>query len=295
MLTDGYTASAEIPSVNFHLWKPCNMRCLFCFAAFDDDARSMPPPRYLDQSSATKIIRAIAAFGFRKINFAGGEPTLCPWIEELICSAHSLGMTTSIVTNGTGLTDVWLSKLRGKLDWVTLSIDSVNSATNAAIGRSVNGRPISISTYKELSSEILNAQCRLKLNTVVCSYNKKEVIAPFIVEMAPERWKVFQVLPVQGQNDRHIGSISVTREEFSHFQLKNSGVIDHGIEMVVEDNHHMTGSYIMIDPRGRFFDNVMGTHRYSSSILHDGVQSALSEIQADPARFMDRGGSYRFE
>lgn len=24
--------AAQIPSVNFHLWKPCNMKCNFCFA-----------------------------------------------------------------------------------------------------------------------------------------------------------------------------------------------------------------------------------------------------------------------
>ncbi len=26
----------KIPSVNYHLWRPCNMRCEFCFATFQD-------------------------------------------------------------------------------------------------------------------------------------------------------------------------------------------------------------------------------------------------------------------
>ena len=26
----------NIPTVNYHLWKPCNMRCEFCFATFED-------------------------------------------------------------------------------------------------------------------------------------------------------------------------------------------------------------------------------------------------------------------
>ena len=25
----------DIPTVNYHLWKPCNMRCGFCFATFE--------------------------------------------------------------------------------------------------------------------------------------------------------------------------------------------------------------------------------------------------------------------
>lgn len=30
------TVSDQLPSVNYHLWKPCNMRCEFCFATFLD-------------------------------------------------------------------------------------------------------------------------------------------------------------------------------------------------------------------------------------------------------------------
>ena len=37
-----HTAS-EIPSVNFHLWKPCNMSCKFCFATFQDFDRDILP------------------------------------------------------------------------------------------------------------------------------------------------------------------------------------------------------------------------------------------------------------
>lgn len=38
--------------------------------------------------------------GFRTINFAGGEPTLCPWLPDLLRRAKELNLTTAIVTNG---------------------------------------------------------------------------------------------------------------------------------------------------------------------------------------------------
>ena len=37
----------EIPSVNFHLWKSCNMKCRFCFATFQDVGRDVLPKGHL--------------------------------------------------------------------------------------------------------------------------------------------------------------------------------------------------------------------------------------------------------
>lgn len=31
-----------IPSVNYHIWEPCNMRCRFCFATFQDVKAELP-------------------------------------------------------------------------------------------------------------------------------------------------------------------------------------------------------------------------------------------------------------
>ena len=37
----------QIPSVNFHLWKPCNMKCRFCFATFQDIGQEALPKGHL--------------------------------------------------------------------------------------------------------------------------------------------------------------------------------------------------------------------------------------------------------
>ena len=39
-----------------------------------------------------------------------------------------------------------------------------------------------------------------------------------------------------------------------------------------ESNELMRGSYVMVDPAGRFFDNVEGGHTYSRPILEVGVE-----------------------
>ena len=54
----------------------------------------------------------------------------------------------------------------------------------------------------------------------------------------------------------------------------------------------MTGSYIMVDPAGRFFDNTKGEHGYSDPILEVGVANALQQVTILPGRFQERGGLY---
>ena len=98
----------QIPSVNYHLWRPCNMKCGFCFATFKDIDQKALPMGHLGcahslsvvESLALSVVESLAQSGFEKINFAGGEPTLCPWLPDLIGRAKGLGMTTSVVTNG---------------------------------------------------------------------------------------------------------------------------------------------------------------------------------------------------
>lgn len=42
---------------------------------------------------------------------------------------------------------------------------------------------------------------KIKLNTVVCKVNALDDMNALAMRLAPHRWKVFQVLPVEGQND----------------------------------------------------------------------------------------------
>jgi radical S-adenosyl methionine domain-containing protein 2 len=54
----------------------------------------------------------------------------------------------------------------------------------------------------------------------------------------------------------------------------------------------MTGSYVMVDPAGRFFDNTAGAHVYSRPINEVGVNVALKEVSVDPGKFRLRDGLY---
>ena len=284
--------STEIPSVNFHLWKPCNMKCRFCFATFQDLGQIALPKGHLPCEQSLAVVEALAGSGFNKINFAGGEPTLCPWLPDLIRRARELELTTSIVTNGSCITPEWLDRVDGCLDWAAVSIDTVDPEKLKRMGRTTRSGPLSEADYLRIMDMLKERGVHLKVNTVVTSSNVNEDLAMFIAYAQPERWKLFQVLPVRGQNDGLVDDLVVTSEEFASYVSRNRYVEALGIRVVAESNDLMTGSYVMVDPAGRFFDNVAGTHAYSRPINQVGVDAALWEVSVEPDKFRLRDGLY---
>ena len=288
-----WSISDKVPTVNYHLWQPCNMRCGFCFATFLDI--SPQSSNYLAKVDALQVVDLVSLAGFTKINFAGGEPTLCPWLVDLIGCAKTSGLTASVVTNGSKITDPWLDSVAGFLDIIAVSIDSVDAGTLLKIGRTVKGKePISEDYYRRICESVKDRRIRLKVNTVVNQYNLDEDFRPFIKDVLPERWKIFQALLVQGQNEGHFDEFAVTLAEFNQYVARNRSVESDGICVVPETNELMTGSYLMIDPLGRFFDDTKGKHTYSRPILEVGVgvERALEDIDIYPECFAARGGFY---
>ncbi|WP_161499418.1 viperin family antiviral radical SAM protein [Flavipsychrobacter stenotrophus] len=283
-----------IPSVNYHLWEPCNMRCKFCFATFQDVKHSILPKGHLPKEQAIEVILQLAEIGFEKITFAGGEPTLCPWLPELIATAKEAGMTTMIVTNGSKVSDTFLEANKHTLDWIAVSIDSLNADTNISTGRAIAGNtPLTLDYYASLVDRIKQHGYGLKINTVVSSKNYNEHMNEFIRYAKPKRWKLLQVLPIAGQNDLKINEFKISDEQFRLF-LENHNNLYDITSIVPESNSQMKGSYAMVDPAGRFYDNTTGKHNYSSSIIEIGSQLAIQQVNYDFSKFVSRGGIYNW-
>ena len=279
-----------IPSVNFHLWEPCNMRCNFCFATFQDMKKTILPKGHLPKEQSLEVVRSLADAGFEKITFVGGEPTLCPWLPDLVREAKLLSMNTGIVTNGSKLSAEYLSELHPWLDWIGISIDSLHYETNSSIGRAIYGKkPMDKEQYFKIVDLVNHYGFHLKINTVVNRVNLSEDLNDFIRYSKTSRWKVFQVLPIKGENDRHIEDLKINSKEFDDYLERHKGL---GDILVPERNDDMTGSYAMVDPAGRFFENSTGSLFYSQPILEVGVHSAYVEAHPDSEKFLKRGGLY---
>ena len=270
-----------LETASFHIVKPCNMKCKFCYATFQD----MKVLKQMKLSDAFKILDKLTNAGLKKITFAGGEPLLYKHIYEVIKYAKSIGLTTSIITNGSLLTDELLSKLQYHLDWIGISVDSLNEETNVKIGRTSKN----VNDYYKLIDNIKKYGFKIKINTVVNIHNEEESMQEFIDYVDPMRWKVFDTLRVEGQNDEQFNEIKSSENGFESFIKRHVHQ-----NIVPESNEQMTGSYMLIDPQGRLFENSKGKHTYSKPLQNHSIEECLSEISLDEDMFIERGGIYNW-
>ena len=286
----------QIPlAVNWHFWPWCNYGCKFCFARFED----IPRADRLTKEIAITVPEMLAAAGADKITFVGGEPTLCPYLGDLLAASKDVGLTTCIVSNATGLTEEFLDEWGHLIDWVGLSIDASNDGLHAEIGRGMRGdlarqRSHHLELAKQVWASCTQRGIRMKLNTVVCKANLEDDMSALVMELKPERWKIFEVLPVEGQNDGDVEDMLLEEDEFNSWVERHKWVADEGIQFVPESNELMRGSYAMLDALGRFYSNTEGGHTYGPSILDVGVMRAWEENCFLEERFHDRGGIYEW-
>lgn len=253
----------------------------------------------LPKEVAITVPEMLAEAGADKITFVGGEPTLCPYLGDLLAASKDVGLTTCIVSNATGLTEEFLDEWGHLIDWIGLSIDASTDEIHIEIGRGMRGdlaraRSHHLELAKDAWQRCRSRGIRMKLNTVVCKPNLDDDMTALVLELKPERWKIFEVLPVEGQNDGDVDELLLVTGEFETWIERHAWVADEGIQFVPESNDLMRGSYAMMDALGRFYTNVDGGHSYGPSILDVGVKQAWKENSFLEERFIDRGGVYEW-
>ena len=280
----------KILSVNYHFTRACNYNCGFCF-------HTQKTSYKLPIEEAFRGLQILKQYGVRKINFAGGEPfTDAKYLGELIkrCKEDLKIEKISIITNGSLVKRQFFEKFGKYIDVFGVSCDSFNKETNIKIGRGKKGDNVKkLFEIKQLCDEY---KIKFKLNTVVCNLNKDENMVEEIKRLNPDRWKCFQVLIVNGENNdetklRDARKFLITEEEFNKFIERHKEIK----ALVPENNNTMKSSYLILDERMRFLDKGDGEEFFSESILDIGVEKALENIKYDEEEFQKRGGDFLFK
>lgn len=278
--------------VNWHITEACNYHCHYCFAKWDKRKNEL----LNDNESVSKLMDEIqklpsilndkymTEFKSVRLNLVGGETFLnTRKVIRIIHHARQRGFVLSAITNGSRLNNELIELIADSFSSIGFSVDSVDSYTNAKIGRIEKSKVMD--THKVLldikAIKNINPKIDIKINTVVSSLNKSEDLSQFIEQVAPDKWKVFKVLPVITYDN------NISQDDFVKF-LERHRSFDNIISS--ENNDEMTDSYLMIDPIGRFFQNshVGEGYLYSKPITQVGVRDAINEINFDVSRFYGR-------
>jgi radical S-adenosyl methionine domain-containing protein 2 len=290
------SSSQRVPlTENLHFIKECNYQCKFCFATFNDISSQVKTDK-LSYRNLKSIVDLVAS-KFTKITFAGGEPLLYPNLTELMHITKTKGALVNIVTNGSLLTYDWLKTYSSIVDFLTISCDSDNPKTLINLGRcDTKGKTMMPGLYIGLANFASSLGIKVKLNTVVTTINENENISKFVRFIEPCRWKILQAMPIEGQNNKYIKSLVPSIDKFRRYVERNSyKLVGTNIRVVPETIDDIQSSYIMVDPRGKFFDDTFGYYRYSRSILDVGIDEAWKDMSYNIDKFKARGGTADFD
>lgn len=280
--------------INWHITEACNYNCTYCFAKWgkpNELHRSLESIEKLLDELASHFIKGSSSFkeklGYEsvRLNIAGGEPMMLGSTFSIVLMlAKQKGFQTSIITNGSYLLNEKFDIPKNTLDMVGISFDSQDYDIRQRIGRvDRKGNSLSSDELKLALSKIEKTQkgIKTKINTVVNQYNWQEDFSSLISEIKPYKWKVLHVMPY-GDDD-----LLISNGQFNSFVDKHLG---RDLPVYAESNSAMTESYLMIDPKGRFYQNSSGGsgYKYSECINDVGAGKALEQINFNHAVFIAR-------
>ena len=265
--------------INYHITNCCNYHCIYCFGKFDgQNDPSLEDAKIIVDNIASYFRQNEITDG--RINFAGGEPMLCKYLDSLINYANSLGISVSIVTNGSQLNAKRIKSWQDKVSCIGISIDSIAGDTNCLIGRCYRKKARSLTEWITLSQEIHECHIKLKINTVVSRLNLNEDLLPLYRSLMPEKIKLFQMHLVDGINDKARPYL-ITQSEFDAFCKRHE---EFQSIIIAEPYYSMENSYLMVNPEGNFQLNDNGKYR----ALGDLKNTPLCEILKKAPMYAER-------
>lgn len=108
----------SIPIFQIHPTRMCNLACRHCYSHSGPAVR-----KEIELDFVIRAIRDVAAMGYQVVSVSGGEPFMYGGLLDLLKCAKSVGMRTTVTTNGFFLQPENLAAIRDYADLVAVSFD----------------------------------------------------------------------------------------------------------------------------------------------------------------------------
>lgn len=251
----------------------CNLDCSFCWGP-DHTIQDR-----LSLEDCKKILLFFANEGTSSVVITGGEPLLRNDIEEILSYAKSIGLQTTLSTNGL------LLKAKGDnvlpyVDDLGIPIDGSTPEKNAKMRlklgqRSGNMKHLgtALDAIKTVSEK--NPTISITIRTVASKVNFTDIhaIAELIQreDLKIDRWKIYQFAPFSigaaHFNDHHISD-----EDFNSL-LKRLVKEFPDLPISSQSVQVQSGRYVFVGPQGDIY-GVEGTGKYEriGNIIDDDLE-----------------------
>ena len=196
--------------VCWNITTKCNQNCKYChrFLGIND----------LTYEENKQILNNLIKDGVNNITWTGGEALLYPNLKELLKISQANGIKNKLITNGMILAkNENMREILDYLDSLTLSLDTINNATNEELGRGKEH----FDEIKIILDYVKNKNIKVNINTVVSRKNINEIeqLGEFLNNYNISKWKFFKFMPLRETAEKNRDEFEITDAEFE--QTKN--------------------------------------------------------------------------
>lgn len=275
-LTNEFQATSDqsiptLPQVMWHITDRCPLSCPYCFATKTGEDAAI--------EKAHEILKVLEVLGVQKIDIAGGEPLVFPYLPQLIEAARQAGFALTITTSGAGLDQnrEWLVHNAQLFSRVIVSVDGATKERHDQL----RGR---IGTFEQVADILTRIQkageCPVRLNTVVVrsALASAQCLAELVSGLRPAEWCLIQ--PHPANKKEHFDSHSITSNEFDHFVTQVRKIVDQGtltVGRIISRTASNYSGYWVLYPDGMLRRHTDGTQDRPGFPL---TMAALSSIRA---------------
>lgn len=191
--------------VCWNITAKCNQNCKYChrFLNVND----------LDYEKNERILKNLIEEGITDITWTGGEALLYPNVVPLMKLAKENGVKNKLITNGLLLAQSnHKEEICDNLDYLVLSIDSIDDQTNLELGRGINH----YKNIKEVLDYVKDKDLKLNINTVVSKENINQLddLGNFLNNYKINTWKFFKFMPLRETAEKNREMFEITDDEF---------------------------------------------------------------------------------
>lgn len=187
------TSSAPLRSFYLYLTEGCNLACRHCWINPPLDSEENHHA-FLSVELIQKAVKEGKPLGLDTIKLTGGEPLMHPQIVDIINIASSENLKLTIETNGTLITDSFISAVKNHSDaFVAVSLDSARSEVHDAFRGIPGAFNKTVSGIQKLVEANIKPQ-------IICSLipenlNDIEEIVKFSKELGASSFKLNIIQP----------------------------------------------------------------------------------------------------
>lgn len=210
--------SRQLTLASISIDSSCNLRCSHCYSS----SRNLEGDIQLSEEVWENVIHQISGLGCYILNFTGGEPVL--FLDKVLRLgefAHSLGIQTGLVTNGTLITQKVANRIRDTGFTVTVSLDGAKESHDRTRGKGTFSKAI------EGIRTLLRNDVKVSILSTISTINLDEI--QFLVKLSKElkvRQLILNSIKPMGRATGVYPSIGLRKKHLMQFYEK---VISHAI------------------------------------------------------------------